>query len=688
MINTPESRPNDQYLEFEQQVKDTFKKVTDQKCILVKTNVSGNDLWDAYINNIPEKDGARQHYTCNACKHFITRYGSIAIVNTDGSITSALWNPETTPNFFKKSVKELKKRVERNSVKNILLVDNKVLGIPKTGEWTHISVELPAGYSSINTNRLKTAKQVLAEKKEEFRLLSIALNDFDDEIIQQAINLLESDSLYRGNRFIEMVKWFKSIKTGLKTIDNVTYRHNLLVLIASIAPAGAARIKNTVVGELMYNLKEGMPTTEVIRKFNNMMNPSNYMRSQNDPSVNAVIEAEKIIESLGLAPSLERRYLKIEEIPKEEIIWKQKENIATTQPLTTGGIFRGVIDKIEFSKPKTERNDIPATKMTWEKFKRTILPNALTIEAKIDNSDKLMALVTAVNPTSENILQWSNPVSWYYHGGIDSEMKERVEAAGGKYENNLMRCSLLWDNYTDLDLHCITPQGRHIFYGNKRDIEGYLDVDENVDPRTITPVENMRWENEVTNGRYKFYVHNFTDRNNRNNPFKAELQVGSTILTCKGTLGREGDKQVLFDIEYHDGKIIKVLSACEDASCSINSWNIEQNSFKKVDLITTSPNLWGDNNLTQFGEHIFFILNDCKDISEGKGRGFFNETLIKDLYPIRKTLESFTSITPIQGVDEATACGLGFSNNSDWNLTLRIKTKDGGTKTIKIDRLD
>ena len=691
-VNTPESRPNDGYLEFEQQIKETLKGFTDQHCILVRTDVSGEDLWDVYINNIPEEDGARQHYTCNACKYFITRYGSIAIVNTDGSVTSALWNPSTAPKFFNKSAKALKKIVEKAPVKNILLVDDKVLGIPKTGEWTHISAELPARYSAINTNRLKTAKQVLAEKKEEVRLLSMALNDFDEEIIQQAIDLLESDSLYRGNRFVDMVQWFKGIKVCLRNIKGTAKRHNLLVLLASSAPSGAARIKNTVVGELMYNLKEGMSTTEVINKFNAMMDPSRYMRAQSDPSVNAVAEAEKVIESLGLAPSLERRYLKIEEIPEEEVLWRhrhtlEKDKIVTAQPLTAGGVFGGVLNKVQASKPKTRRDDVPATKMTWEKFKKTILPNILTMEAKIDNPNKLMALVTAVYPERENILQWSNPVSWYYHGGIDSEMKKRVEEAGGRYEDNKIRCSLMWNSYTDLDLHCITPRRSHIYYGSKQRDGGYLDVDMNVSPTTQTPVENIRWKDSAPNGRYQFYVHNYTDRNNRNNPFKVELQVGSTILTYEGILGREGDTQIVFEFDYRDGQIVNMLTTGATLSNS-ESWNVEDNSFVSVDLVTTSPNLWGDNNLTQFGEHTFFILDGCKDTSEGKGRGFFNETLIKDLYPIRKTLEAYTSVTPIQGVDEATACGLGFSNNSDWDLTLRVRTKDGGIKIIKIDRLD
>jgi len=69
------------------------------------------------------------------------------------------------------------------------------------------------------------------------------------------------------------------------------------------------------------------------------------------------------------------------------------------------------------------------------------------------------------------------------------------------------------------------------------------------------------------------------------------------------------------------------------------------------------------------------------------GRGFFVETLKSELREIRKTLEAYTASTPIEGVDEASACGVGYSKDNDWNLTVKVKT-NGTTRLIKIDRFD
>lgn len=39
--------------------------------------------------------------------------------------------------------------------------------------------------------------------------------------------------------------------------------------------------------------------------------------------------------------------------------------------------------------------------MTWEKFQRTVMQTADKIEVMVDNPNRLMALVTAVDETSE-----------------------------------------------------------------------------------------------------------------------------------------------------------------------------------------------------------------------------------------------------------------------------------------------
>lgn len=66
--------------------------------------------------------------------------------------------------------------------------------------------------------------------------------------------------------------------------------------------------------------------------------------------------------------------------------------------------------------------------MTWDKFFRIVMPEALEIEFHARPSrDDYAALVTAADPAAPPILQWDreacrNPFSWYmYHGGSTPE---------------------------------------------------------------------------------------------------------------------------------------------------------------------------------------------------------------------------------------------------------------------------
>lgn len=59
-----------------------------------------------------------------------------------------------------------------------------------------------------------------------------------------------------------------------------------------------------------------------------------------------------------------------------------------------------------------------------------------------------------------------------------------------------IQLSLSWQNYNDLDLHCMDPAGQEICFSNPKSTRtgGELDVDQNAHlPYTMSPVENIYW---------------------------------------------------------------------------------------------------------------------------------------------------------------------------------------------------
>lgn len=91
------------------------------------------------------------------------------------------------------------------------------------------------------------------------------------------------------------------------------------------------------------------------------------------------------------------------------------------------------------------------------------------------------------------------------------EMGKRLKAAGAKV--GALTASLMWDNLNDLDLHCESPTGSHIFYASRvGTCTGVLDVDANASEKhsTAQPIENILWHNPPK-GHYRIWVEKYVN---------------------------------------------------------------------------------------------------------------------------------------------------------------------------------
>jgi len=69
--------------------------------------------------------------------------------------------------------------------------------------------------------------------------------------------------------------------------------------------------------------------------------------------------------------------------------------------------------------------------------------------------------------------------------------------------NGIVKLTLIWDNYADIDLHCIDPAGEHIYFARKySSTGGFLDYDNTV---AYGP-ENIYF-NPAPEGTYRVYIH-------------------------------------------------------------------------------------------------------------------------------------------------------------------------------------
>lgn len=439
---------NDQYPKYIQSLKAYYNSVVNEGIQLFTTD--SENLFDIFLDNLPL--GARQLYTCNACKHFVNRYGGLVTIDKNGVITSALWNENIVPEFFENSVEAVKKAVLNSKVNGVFISNKRILGQPVTGEWSHMSVELPI--NMVYTQRLKTAEQMMAEKREDIKILASGLLEYSIEAIEQAVNLLKTEALYRSEKCLGVAEWFKDIHTRWSDTKNKNLKDNILWLAVGTAPVGFCHIKSSMIGTLLDDITAGMSFDLVSRRFADKMHPLQYQRPQAAPTAGNIAQAEKIVEKLGIQNSLVRRFARLDELVK---IWIPQHKVDNNTK--SGGVFSHL--KAKEKKEQIQMNTPPIT-MTWKKFLETVLPSVKNIEFMIKTgTDNFSAILTASEIDAPPILQWDkedkrNPFSWYVYIGGSTANRWNLKSGYCNVTGICYQPSMWYESYEH--------QGKSVFF--------------------------------------------------------------------------------------------------------------------------------------------------------------------------------------------------------------------------------
>ena len=657
---------------------------------LFTTGATKDALWNAYLTSFPEKE--RQFHNCNACRHFIERFGGLVTIDEHGFARSAIFDlveAATLPTYAF-GIACVNVCATQTPVNGVFVSSSHVWGTPQSDGWGHFYVKPPP--AMVHPSRTVTAYQRMCEFAEDFKTLQHAFTEFAQRDLEQAVTLLTAMPMYRGEKFLAHAQWL------LATYQARSMR-NLVWRAVATAPAGYCHPRTSMIGSMLEDIQAGYSPADIKRRFEAKVAPNVYQRAQAAPTVGAIKQAEDLVAKLGIAPSLERRYARLAEL---QTIWcPDAARKVGKQPKP--GVF-GHLAANGVLQPLSQAVGNAPIVMTWDKFARMVLPSAQSIEALVPpTEERFAALVGPVHAYAPPILSWDVegdriPFSWYYAPGIDGEIQRRVEGAGGRYKDCDIRASLIWHNRNDLDLHCIPPGEQEIYFGRKwAESGGELDVDMNVHGETTTPVENIRWaKGKARAGVYRFWVENYRYHEYRlvPVPFRVELEVAGKLYAFEGEITGNYCKLLVAQFYYTPGVGLHSLTtSCRQNTAkgagALDSWGLRPGDFVKVTGIVRSPNTWRGGAITPInGRHMFFLLEGCQDLKGGRGRGFFTEMLKSDLRPARATLEAYNASATIAGADEADACGLGMSDQAPWDLTLRVKFDSGIVATYKIDRWD
>lgn len=387
---------------------------------LFTTDAEG--LWELYLDGFPASE--RQFHNCSACRHFIRRFGGLVTLGAHGATDPAVFTvPPSIKTTYGASITAMFRAIARAKVTGVFLCSDSVWGTPVSRtdsvKWTHFHV-YPDPRMVLKRVTL-TANQAMAEKAEDHKNIMRALEEFNPEILAQALALLNSEALYRSEKVIGPARWLADLHAACAKAN----RSNVVWNAVATAPAGFCHPRSSMIGTLLEDIVSGMDFSQVSRRFADKMRPDQYQRPQAAPSIGTIQQAEKLVEKMGIARSLERRFAWLDEI---QTIWKPEK----TQKPAVGHleVFGHLVPK---SVTVTREMSVPAQSITWEKFARTVLPIAKSIELMVPVAGNFAAIVTAEHPDAPPILQWDteerrNPFSWYLYVGGSNASKWGIVA--------------------------------------------------------------------------------------------------------------------------------------------------------------------------------------------------------------------------------------------------------------------
>lgn len=619
--------------------------------------VDTSDLFETYLSAFPEgtnpKFRERTEHDCSCCKNFIRNIGNVVAI-IDGRVVTVWDDHEQAPHPYNEVGRVLAERVRQAPVRGVWRTKERQYSQPTSLEdrggegvhtWHHFAARVPDHNFSLSPEAARGQIDTTAQVFER-GLRELSLSDLDT-----VIDLIEANNLYKGEEFLSAVKGFRTHKAAY---DAATDKN---LYVWSNVQGPNTRFRNSAIGQLLVELAEGTELEVAVAKYENMVSGTNYKRPTALVTPKMVEAAVAKIDELGLRGSVERRHARIEDVSVNDVLFVDNAVVGRMKDSLTDSLMAS-------AKPATVKLE-NAQPISVEDFFANIVPTATAISALVSNrhGSNFMSLTAPVDTTEGRLFNWDNDFSWSYDGDVADSIKQRVKAAGGNVDAKF-RVSLAWFNTDDLDLHCYTPSGSHIYFGSK---QGILDVDANGPSEQIRrdPVENMAFT-KVADGTYRFEVNQYSRRNSHDVGFELEIQIGSKVMQYRYDPMVVGTIKAI-SIQLEGGQFVDAFVHKDliGGGFSSEKWGIQTETLVPIETLMLSPNFWNGQRVGN--KHWFFILRGAKN--PDPVRGIYNEYLRPDLNEHRKVLEVLGSKTKAPFA-EAQLSGLGFSSTQRNTLTV------------------
>ena len=681
-----------EFRKFKLAFQTNFDKLVDGADRLFEVAVDKDEMWNLYLDSFPEGTNpiyrTRREYDCSCCRHFIKDIGA-AVVIKDNQVHT-IWGFDTGSTTFQPVVDALDAYVKSKAVNGVYFTTSKNIGTDKSREvssdgvttYEHFYVELPARHvfrkdrcEGDVQNEFRTAKEVFKR----------SLDEITDEAVETVLELICSNTLYRGAEWADALNKFAALKNDYNALPDELKNNFAWAESVKVGPS-VSKIRNHSIGTLLVAISEGVELDEAVRKYEAIVAPANYKRPKAIFTKKMVEEAQNKITELGFLDSLSRRFATLDDITVNNILFSNRD--AAKRIPGAADVFDTMMGEAKTTPKKFSKVE----EISIDKFLADVLPTAQEVEVYFENkhTGNMVSLIAPKVPDSKPMFKWGNGFSWAYTGNMtDSMMKERVKAAGGDVDG-VLRFSIQWNDEAgrrdanDLDAHCKEPAGgMHIYYASPGNTKtgGNLDVDIRVPIRDVPAVENITWpvKHRMIPGVYQFWVHQYNNRGGRGG-FRAEIEFDGTIYSFNydKELRQEEDVKVA-DVTLHPDGTFTIKEHLSSTQSSSDVWGLKTNNFVPVSVVMFSPNYWDEQ--TGIGnKHFFFMLKGC--INPESPNGFYNEYLKNELITHKRVFEALGGKMAVEPVEDQLS-GIGFSSTKRAELVVKVKGQTERIMKIK-----
>lgn len=169
-------------------------------------------------------------------------------------------------------------------------------------------------------------------------------------------------------------------------------------------------------------------------------------------------------------------------------------------------------------------------------------------------------------------------------------------------------------------------------------------------------------------------------------------------------------KRIEYQVPYGRNSYAAIVTAADPYAPPIILWDMEGNrnpfswylyhggstpdtwglaaGYTEVTAIVLQPNMWNGGTNLYKGKGAMFVLEGAKDRRGTSSSCLFPEILKGELHEVRATIEAFSKVSRLSGIEDSDVCGLLIQDGKGWSdVHLRVTT-DVGIAQYKIDRWD